>query len=441
MRAVDLILKKRQGKELTEREIDFLIQGYTKGDIPDYQMSAFAMAVFFQGMTSQETAYLTNSIINSGETIDLNEIEGIKVDKHSTGGVGDTTTLVLGPLVAACGAPVAKMSGRGLGHTGGTLDKLESIPGFRIDLTKEEFIEKVNKTKVAVMGQTAKLAPADGKLYSLRDVTATVDSIPLIASSIMSKKLAAGADGIVLDVKTGDGAFMKTLDDSFSLAKEMVSIGSHLGRETVAFITDMNQPLGNAIGNSLEVIEAIETLKGRGPKDLLDLCIELAAQMLLIAKICENEEEAKKLLNEVIANGKALEKFREFISSQGGDPRVIDDYSLLPLAKEQIEVKSPTSGYVQKINAEGLGTLAMILGAGRAKKEDKIDYGVGLIINKKVGDFVEQGEVIATMYVNDRVKGEQLVGEVLNKIVISQEKTQPIPLIYGIVTEEGIRKF
>ncbi|SHJ65701.1 pyrimidine-nucleoside phosphorylase [Anaerobranca californiensis DSM 14826] len=441
MRAVDIILKKRQGKELTEGEIDFLIQGYTKGDIPDYQMSAFAMAVFFQGMTSQETAYLTNSIINSGETIDLKGIEGIKVDKHSTGGVGDTTTLVLGPLVAACGAPVAKMSGRGLGHTGGTLDKLESIPGFRIDLTKEEFIEKVNKTKIAVMGQTAKLAPADGKLYSLRDVTATVDSIPLIASSIMSKKLAAGADGIVLDVKTGDGAFMKTLEGSFALAQEMVNIGEHLGRETVAFITDMNQPLGNAIGNSLEVIEAIETLKGKGPQDLLDLCIELATQMLLIAKVCKNELEAKELLNEVIANGKALEKFREFIISQDGDPRVIDDYTLLPLAKEQIEVKSTTSGYIGKIDAEGLGTLAMVLGAGRAKKEDKIDYGVGLVINKKVGDYVEQGEIIATMYVNDKEKGEKLVGEVLNKFTISQEKTQPIPLIYGIVTKDGIKKF
>lgn len=441
MRAVDIILKKRQGKELTEGEIDFLIQGYTKGDIPDYQMSAFAMAVFFQGMTSQETAYLTNSIINSGETIDLKGIEGIKVDKHSTGGVGDTTTLVLGPLVAACGAPVAKMSGRGLGHTGGTLDKLESIPGFRIDLTKEEFIEKVNKTKVAVMGQTAKLAPADGKLYSLRDVTATVDSIPLIASSIMSKKLAAGADGIVLDVKTGDGAFMKTLEGSFALAQEMVNIGEHLGRETVAFITDMNQPLGNAIGNSLEVIEAIETLKGKGPQDLLDLCIELAAQMLLIAKVCKNELEAKELLNEVIANGKALEKFREFIISQGGDPRVIDDYTLLPLAKEQIEVKSTTAGYIGKIDAEGLGTLAMVLGAGRAKKEDKIDYGVGLVINKKVGDYVEQGEIIATMYVNDKEKGEKLVGEVLNKFTISQEKTETIPLIYGIVTKDGIKKF
>lgn len=439
MRAVDIILKKRQGKELTEQEIDFLVQGFTKGDVPDYQMSAFAMAVFFKGMTSQETAFLTNSIINSGETIDLSAIDGIKVDKHSTGGVGDTTTLLLGPLVAAAGAPVAKMSGRGLGHTGGTLDKLESIPGFNINLTKEQFVETVNNIKVAVMGQTAKLAPADGKLYSLRDVTATVDSIPLIASSIMSKKLAAGADGIVLDVKTGDGAFMKTLDDSFALAEEMVKIGTHLGKETVAFITDMDQPLGNAIGNSLEIIEALESLKGRGPRDLMDLTLDLAAQMLLISKVCSNELQAKEVLQRVIEDGSALKSFRDFVEAQGGNPAVVDDYSLLPMAKEKINVTSPTNGYITKIEAEGLGKFAMVLGAGRARKEDPIDHGVGILLHKKIGDRVSEGDVLATLYVNH---GDEtsLVEEFLSKISIEGQRPSNPKLVYGIVTKDGIRR-
>ncbi|QNO16199.1 pyrimidine-nucleoside phosphorylase [Alkalicella caledoniensis] len=441
MRTVDIILKKRMGKELRENEIEFLIQGYNNGEIPDYQMSAFAMAVYFKGMTSQETAYLTNSIISSGDTIDLSMIEGIKIDKHSTGGVGDTTTLVLAPLVAAAGAPVAKMSGRGLGHTGGTLDKLEAIPGFKIDLNKEEFIDIVNTTKAAVMGQTAKLAPADGKLYSLRDVTATVDSIPLIASSIMSKKLAAGADGIVLDVKTGDGAFMKTKEDSFRLAQEMVGIGTHLNKETVAFITDMDQPLGEAIGNSLEVIEAIETLKGRGPKDLLELCLELGAQMLVIAKIYESAGEAKVRLQELIDDGSAIEKLKQFIAAQGGNPEVVNDYHLLPTAKEKLVVCSDVCGYVSKIESEGLGTLAMILGAGRAKKSDPIDHGVGIVIHKKVGDEVTQGEKVATLYVNTIVNEEDLINECLNKFTFSGEKTKKPKLIYGLVTKEGIKKY
>lgn len=441
MRAVDIILKKRQAKQLTEREIDFLVQGFTKAEVPDYQMAAFAMAVYFNGMTSEETANLTNSIINSGETINLGDIDGIKVDKHSTGGVGDTTTLILGPLVAAAGAPVAKMSGRGLGHTGGTLDKLESIPGFNINLSKEEFIEIVNKIKVAVMGQTAKLAPADGKLYSLRDVTATVDSIPLIASSIMSKKLAAGADGIVLDVKTGDGAFMKTLDDSFALAQEMVRIGTHLDKETVAIITDMDQPLGNAIGNSLEIIEAIDALKGRGPQDLMKLTIELASQMLLIAKISSTENEAKEKLQRVIEDGSALQVFKDFVKAQGGNPDVVDDYSLLPLAEHKIEVKSPQKGFISKIEAEGMGNLAMILGAGRAKKDDVIDYGVGIVLHKKVGDMVLDGEALATLYVNDVEKGSALVSDLISKVSISQEKPINPKLIYGIVTKDGIKKY
>ncbi len=437
MRAVDIILKKRQGKSLSKEEIDYLIKGFTDGNIADYQMSAFAMAVFFKGMTSEETALLTDSIINSGDTISLDRISGIKVDKHSTGGVGDSTTLVLGPLVAAAGAPVAKMSGRGLGHTGGTLDKLESIPGFRIDLSKEEFIKIVNDKKIAVMGQTQSLAPADGKLYSLRDVTATVDSIPLIASSIMSKKLAAGADGIVLDVKTGDGAFMKTIEDSFKLAEEMVKIGTHLNRETVAFITNMDQPLGNAIGNSLEIIEAIETLKGKGPNDLLELCVELAVQMLLIAKVYPNEKEAKEKLVELIQTGKAIDKMKEFIEAQGGNPNVVDDYSLLPMAQKTIPVHSPQNGYIEKIEAEGLGTLAMVLGAGRAKKTDTIDHGVGILLHKKVGDYVNTGDTLATLYVNN--EPQDTVEKCLLKFSIVDYEVLPPKLIFGLVTKDGIR--
>ena len=441
MRAVDLILKKRLGKTLSNIEIDYLVQGYNSGDIPDYQMSAFTMAVFFKGMTSEETAFLTDSIIKSGESIDLSMIKGIKVDKHSTGGVGDTTTLVLAPLVAAAGAPVAKMSGRGLGHTGGTLDKLEAIPGLRIDLSKEEFTHQVNTTNLAVMGQTTKLAPADGKLYSLRDVTATVDSIPLIASSIMSKKLAAGADGIVLDVKTGDGAFMKSQEDSFKLAREMVSIGNILNKDTVALITDMEQPLGYAIGNSLEIIEAIETLKGRGPQDLLELSMELGAQMLVIAKVCPSPDAAKEKLHQLIVDGSAVEKFREFVAAQGGNPEVVDDYTLLPVAENKLAVKSEMDGYVNKIQSEGLGTLAMVLGAGRARKTDNIDHGVGIVIHKKVGDQVTKGEPLATLYVNSMNKAGQLITECLSMFSITQDKPQIPKLIYGLVTKDGAEKY
>jgi pyrimidine-nucleoside phosphorylase len=365
MRMYDIILKKRNGGELTKEEIEFVVNGYTKGEIPDYQVSALLMAIYFQKMNKRETADLTMAMVNSGEVVDLSAIEGIKVDKHSTGGVGDTTTLVLGPMVAAAGAPVAKMSGRGLGHTGGTLDKLESIKGLRIEMPKEKFIENVNKVKLAVAGQTANLAPADKKLYALRDVTATVDNISLIASSIMSKKIAAGADAIVLDVKTGAGAFMKTLDDSFALAQEMVDIGTNVGRNTIAIVSDMDEPLGFAVGNALEVKEAIDTLKGKGPKDLYELCMTLGSYMLILAKKADNVETAREILEDTIRTGAALNKFKEFVAAQGGDPEVIDNPELLPKAEHIIEFKAEESGYVNKIVAIEVGLAALVLGAGR----------------------------------------------------------------------------
>ncbi|WP_350344708.1 pyrimidine-nucleoside phosphorylase [Proteinivorax tanatarense] len=440
MRAYDIIYKKRQGLELTKAEIEFLISGYNNGEIPDYQISAFAMAVFFQGMTSRETADLTESIINSGDKIDFSKIEGIKVDKHSTGGVGDTVSLIIAPIIAYFGAPFAKMSGRGLGHTGGTLDKLESIEGFNINLTSKEFIEKVNKNKVAVMGQTAKLAPADGKLYSLRDVTATVDSVPLIASSIMSKKLAAGADGIVLDVKTGDGAFMKSIDDSFKLAEEMVDIGNHLDKETIALVTNMNQPLGEAIGNSLEVIEAFETLKGRGPKDLTDLCITVAGHMLVIAKIFDNNKLAENEVREVIEKGKSLDKMKEFIAGQGGNSRVVDNYDLLPVAQYKHQLESPAEGYISKIEAEELGKIAMMLGAGRAVITDSIDHSVGIKVHKKQGDRIKKGEHIATIYSNEDKLNSNIEKRTIDSFHVTPTKVEKEPLIYGVVTKEGIKK-
>ena len=373
MRMVDIIEKKRDGKELTTQEINFFIEGYTKGDIPDYQASALAMAIYFQDMNDRERADLTRAMVNSGDTIDLSGIDGIKVDKHSTGGVGDTTTLVLAPLVASLGIPVAKMSGRGLGHTGGTIDKLESVKGFHVELTKEQFIDLVNRDKVAVMGQSGNLTPADKKLYALRDVTGTVNSIPLIASSIMSKKIAAGADAIVLDVKTGDGAFMKTEKDAEELAHAMVRIGNHVGRKTIAIISDMSQPLGFAIGNALEVKEAIETLQGKGPQDLTDLVLTLGSQMVILAKKAETTQEAKAMLHEAITSGKAIAKFKEFLQNQGGDASVVDDTAKLPQAKYQIELPAKKSGYVSRMVADEIGVASMLLGAGRATKEDTID--------------------------------------------------------------------
>ncbi|OOC63524.1 pyrimidine-nucleoside phosphorylase [Paenibacillus ihbetae] len=433
MRMVDLIAKKRDGKELTTEEINFLIEGYTKGDIPDYQVSAMNMAIYFQDMSDRERADLTMAMVNSGETIDLSAIEGIKVDKHSTGGVGDTTTLVLAPLVAALDIPVAKMSGRGLGHTGGTIDKLESIPGFHVEISKEEFVNLVNQHKIAVIGQTGNLTPADKKLYALRDVTATVNSIPLIASSIMSKKIAAGSDAIVLDVKTGAGAFMKTVEDAKELAHAMVSIGNNVGRKTMAVISDMSQPLGVAIGNSLEVQEAILALRGEGPKDLEELCLALGRQMVYLARKAESLEEAEEMLREVIRNGKALEKFKEFIQNQGGDPSVVDDPDRLPKAKYLIELPAQRDGVVAELVADEIGTAAMWLGAGRATKESEIDLAVGLMLNKKVGDPVKKGESLVTIHAN-REDVEDVKQKLYESIRIDDHADAPV-LVYDIVTE------
>ena len=416
MRMVDLIIKKRTKQELSKEEIDFIISNYTNNIIPDYQMSSFAMAVLFNGMTSEETAFLTNAMMHSGDVIDLSEIRGIKVDKHSTGGVGDKTSLVLGPLVASLGAKVAKMSGRGLGHTGGTLDKMESIPGVSIEMSEEQFIKQVNECGIAIMGQTNELVPADKKLYSLRDVTGTVESIPLIASSIMSKKLATGSDAICLDVKIGSGAFCKTIDDARKLAKAMVEIGTHLNRDTKALITDMDQPLGFAIGNILEVKEAVNTLKGNGPKDLVDLCLEAGSVMLVQAKLYNNKKEAYNALNEVLNNGKAFNKLKEFIAYQGGDISYLDDLNKFDKAKYEYKIYAQNEGYVKSIVALDLGVAAMKLGAGRATKDDIIDYTAGLILNKKVGDKVNKGELLITAYTN-----KENVNDVLKEIEDSFE--------------------
>ena len=416
MRMVDLIIKKRTKQELSKEEIDFIISNYTNNIIPDYQMSSFAMAVLFNGMTSEETAFLTNAMMHSGDVIDLSEIRGIKVDKHSTGGVGDKTSLVLGPLVASLGAKVAKMSGRGLGHTGGTLDKMESIPGVSIEMSEEQFIKQVNECGIAIMGQTNELVPADKKLYSLRDVTGTVESIPLIASSIMSKKLATGSDAICLDVKIGSGAFCKTIDDARRLAKAMVEIGTHLNRDTKALITDMDQPLGFAIGNILEVKEAVNTLKGNGPKDLVDLCLEAGSVMLVQAKLYNNKKDAYNALNEVLNNGKAFNKLKEFIAYQGGDISYLDDLNKFDKAKYEYKIYSQNEGFVKSIVALDLGVAAMKLGAGRATKDDIIDYTAGLILNKKVGDKVNKGELLITAYTN-----KENVNDVLKEIEDSFE--------------------
>lgn len=434
MRMVDLIEKKRDGKTLTTEEINFVIKGFTDGSVPDYQMSAFAMAVFLKGMTEKEYSDLTMAMVHSGDTIDLSNIEGIKVDKHSTGGVGDTTTLVLGPLVASLDIPVAKMSGRGLGHTGGTIDKLEAVEGFHVELTEDEFIKQVNDIKVAVIGQTGDLTPADKKLYALRDVTATVNSIPLISSSIMSKKIAAGADAIVLDVKTGAGAFMKDIDDARDLAKAMVKIGNNVGRQTVAVISDMSQPLGFAIGNALEVKEAIDTLKGEGPKDLEELCLVLGSQMVVLAKKADTLEEARAKLLENMKNGKALEVFKAFLVAQGGDGSVVDDPSKLPQAKYVKEVVAQQDGYVSRIVADAVGTAAMKLGAGRATKESVIDLAVGLMLNKKVGDAVKKGDSLVTVYSNTEDISE-VEKDLLENIKISSEKVEEPTLVYDLIME------
>lgn len=433
MRMVDIIEKKRDGQELTTAEINFFIEGYTKGEIPDYQASALAMAIYFQDMNDRERADLTRAMVESGDTIDLSAIDGVKVDKHSTGGVGDTTTLVLAPLVASLGVPVAKMSGRGLGHTGGTIDKLESIAGFHVELTREQFIDLVNRDKVAVIGQSGNLTPADKKLYALRDVTGTVNSIPLIASSIMSKKIAAGADAIVLDVKTGDGAFMKTQEDAEKLAHAMVRIGNHVGRKTIAIISDMSQPLGFAIGNALEVKEAIETLQGKGPKDLTELVLTLGSQMVILAGKAKTSEEAKEMLLDAIHSGKTLAKFKEFLANQGGDASIVDDLTKLPQAKYKIELPAKQSGYISRMVADEIGVASMILGAGRATKEDVIDLAVGLVLHKKVGDKVEEGESILTIYSN-RENVEDVKQKLYDNIFIADTAIAPT-LIHTVITE------
>ncbi|MUG46671.1 pyrimidine-nucleoside phosphorylase [Paenibacillus woosongensis] len=433
MRMVDLIEKKRDGHELTTEEINFIIEGYTRGEIPDYQVSALAMAIYFKDMSERERADLTMAMAHSGDMIDLSAIEGVKVDKHSTGGVGDTTTLILAPLVAALDIPVAKMSGRGLGHTGGTTDKLEAIPGFHVELAKEEFVKLVNEHKIAVVGQSGNLTPADKKLYALRDVTATVNSIPLIASSIMSKKIASGSDAIVLDVKTGAGAFMKTVEDAKELAHAMVSIGNNVGRRTMAVISDMSQPLGRAIGNALEVREAIDTLRGTGPKDLEELCLALGRQMVFLAGKAASLEEAEEKLREVIRSGKALEKFKEFIANQGGDASIVDDPDKLPTAAYRIEVPAKKDGVVASIVADEIGTAAMLLGAGRATKESEIDLAVGLMLNKKIGDKVAAGESLVTIHAN-RENVEEVIEKIYANITIAEQATAPA-LIHGFVTE------
>lgn len=433
MKMIDIISKKRLGMELTTEEINFFVEKYTEGSIPDYQVSALLMAIYFQKMNMRETADLTMAMVNSGDVLDLSNIEGIKVDKHSTGGVGDTTTLVLTPMVAALGIPVAKMSGRGLGHTGGTIDKLESFEGFSVEITEEKFIENVNKNKIAIMGQTADLAPADKKLYALRDVTSTVENISLISSSIMSKKIAAGADCIVLDVKIGDGAFMKCYEDAKELAEAMVNIGKNVGRNTVAVISDMDQPLGLAVGNALEVKEAIDTLKGVGPKDLLELCLTLGSNMVVLAEKAKTVEEAREMLLKVIEDGSALKKLREFIESQGGNGNQVDNTELLPKAKYIVEVKSEVDGYVSKIDSERIGLIAMELGAGRATKEDTVDLAVGIVLNKKRSDKVAKGDVLAYIHSNDEGKIEKASKDIIGSYHITDENREAVPLIYGII--------
>ncbi|MDT2836915.1 pyrimidine-nucleoside phosphorylase [Enterococcus durans] len=433
MRMVDLIEKKRDGNELSTKEIDYIITNYTSGNIPDYQISALLMAIFYQDMTDREITDLTLAIAHSGDVIDLSPLDGIKVDKHSTGGVGDTTTLILAPLVASVGVTVAKMSGRGLGYTGGTLDKLEAIPGFKIELSDEEFIRIVNDSKVAVIGQSGNLAPADKKLYALRDVTATVDSIPLIASSIMSKKIAAGADAIVLDVTTGDGAFMKNIADARRLAKTMTSIGKLAKRQTVAVISDMSEPLGEAIGNSLEVVEAIDTLKGNGPEDLVEMCYALGSQMMVLAKQAATIDEARVQLKEALESGKALLKFKEMIQNQGGDPSVVDQPERLLTAKYVSELPAKESGIVSKLVANELGIAAMMLGAGRKTKDDAIDHAVGLKLNKKIGDPVQEGESLLTIYSNE--EDISSVKELLYQNIEISDSAEKPTLIHDIITE------
>lgn len=433
MRIYDLIMKKRNGGELAKEEIDYLVSAYTNGEIPDYQMSAMLMAIYFRGMNPRETADLTMAMVNSGDILDLSMVDGVKADKHSTGGVGDKVSLVLGPMAAAVGMPVAKMSGRGLGHTGGTIDKLESIPGFITSMEPERFISQINSIKIALTGQTGNLTPADKKIYALRDTTATVESIPLIASSIMSKKIAAGADVIVLDVKCGSGAFMKTQEDAEKLASLMVDIGKSLGRRTTAVITDMDEPLGHAVGNANEVIEAVETLKGRGSMDVLEVSLVLGSWMLVGSGMEKSQQEAYLKLKQTIDNKSALNKFREWITAQGGDAGVIDDYKRLPQAKLVIDVNAPKSGYINHMDSDEIGMAAMVLGAGREKKGDDIDLAVGIDLLKKTGDYAKEGEIIAKIYANDENRAQSSIQRLIAAYTINETKADKTALIKKVI--------
>lgn len=430
MRMYDIIHKKREGGELTGNEIRFFVDGFVNGDIPDYQASALMMAIYFKGMTKAETACLTMEMAESGDTVDLSSIEGIKVDKHSTGGVGDKTSLIIGPIAAACGVKIAKMSGRGLGHTGGTVDKMESIPGMKTDIGREEFFQIVRDTGIAVIGQSGNLCPADKKLYALRDVTATVESVPLIASSIMSKKIAAGSDRILLDVKTGSGAFMKTLEGSRELAREMVEIGESVGRKTVALITDMDRPLGKNIGNALEIIEVVETLKGNGPGDLTGLCLVLASNMIYLAGKAASVEEAEWMAKAAVSNGEALHKFIEMVKAQGGDPAYIEDTKKFSLSNVCLEVKANKTGYITALNAESCGLAAVALGAGRETKESRIDYGAGIILEKNTGDYVNTGDTIARVYASSNEKCKTAEEIILAAVETGDVRPSPHTLIY-----------
>lgn len=440
MRMYDLIMKKKHGEVLTEQEIQFMIDGYVKGEIPDYQMSAMLMAIWFKGMNDLEITELTKTMAKSGDMIDLSAISGKKVDKHSTGGVGDKTTLIVAPIVAACGGKVAKMSGRGLGHTGGTVDKLEAIPGYRTVLDRQEFFDTVNKCGVSVIGQSGNLAPADKKLYALRDVTATVDSIPLIASSIMSKKLAAGSDCILLDVKTGSGAFMKTLDDSIKLAQTMVAIGEGAGRRTVALITDMDTPLGFGIGNSIEVMESMDVLKGHGPADLAEVSLQLAANMLyLVGK--GTPEECRTMAEKAIADGSAFETFCTMVKAQGGDDAVLRDYEKFAKAPYKADILAERDGYIVKMNAEEVGVTSVVLGAGRETKESDIDFSAGLILHKKYGDAVKKGDSLVTLYTSKEESLKEAERMYLEAVIIGDNQPAKEPLVYARVEKDKVEKY
>ena len=441
MRFYDLIVKKRNGQKLSEEEIKSMIKEFIEGKIPDYQMSAMLMSIFFTGMSNNEIKYLTMAMVNSGKIINLSSIPGIKVDKHSTGGVGDTTTIALAPMVAAAGVPVAKMSGRGLGHTGGTIDKLESIEGFKTELSIDKFIKIVREVGISIISPTSDLAPADKKLYALRDVTGTIESIPLIVGSIMSKKIAAGADAIVLDVTTGSGAFMKEYKDALKLGKIMVDIGLELEKETVAIVSNMDEPLGFAIGNSLEVKEAIEVLKNRGPEDLRNLCLELGSYMLKLGGVVKTAAEGKYKLMRILKEGIALKKFKEMVVAQEGNPQLIENPELLPLAKYCIKIKADKSGYIQKIDSQLVGESAMILGAGREKKESEIDLSVGIVLKKKVGSKIDISEDLVEVYYNNLEKLKEAKKKLLSSFTIGNKKPEKLPLILATISRQGIKEF